>query len=114
VNHSILPAFLRAIAHGFAIAVEPTARNTFIVRCRPAIRDARYPATMRLKDWAVERESVSDALAQVLTVTTGELDMDQEERDARFEAMDREDAEMLLGDTAPLLSADRDNRLEAE
>lgn len=89
---NLWPHLTRAIEHGFAIEFEPTARGTFVIRYRAAIRDTRYPATFRVRDHVVERESLEDAFRQVASVTSGELDIDEAERRAAFERMDREDA----------------------
>lgn len=86
------PHLTRAIQAGFAIEFEPTARGTFVVRYRAAIRDTRYPATFRVRDHVVERTDLEDAFRQVATVTSGELDIDAEERGQRREEMDREDS----------------------
>jgi hypothetical protein len=85
----------RAIRAGFAFTFEPTIRGTFVIRYRAAVRDARYPATFRVRDHAIERENLEDCFAQVAQILSSELDMDDQERAARLAAMDQEDRDLV-------------------
>jgi hypothetical protein len=78
-------SFIRQAAQaGFALSIEPTARGTYIVRARPVIVRVDRPATVRFASGLfVERESLDDAIAQLLQCVCSELDLDAEQRRAR-------------------------------
>jgi hypothetical protein len=88
-------SFIRQAAQaGFALSIEPTERDTFIVRARPVIVRVDRPATVRFASGLlVERESVDDAAANLLQALCGELALDAEERRARMASEERSAAE---------------------
>jgi hypothetical protein len=87
-------SFIRQAAQaGFAVAIEPTAKGTFIVRARPVIVRVDRPATIRFSSGLiVERVSVDDAAANLLQALCGELDLDAEKRRARMADEERREA----------------------
>jgi hypothetical protein len=87
-------SFIRQAAQaGFAVAIEPTAKGTFVVRARPVIVRVDRPATVRFSSGlVVERESLDDGIAQLMQCVCGELDLDAEKRRARMADEERSEA----------------------